>query len=294
MDKNTVRTVVRSFYSIQKLRIEVGNRLVASIRVRLGQDPGTKTEEMPEEAKKLLEEVAVEYKRVTDGLVTEESFSKILRAAKRQGTLVYSSEKELARLYTMLKEEESRLEKLLEAMVSQHPLWDAFLKDVRGCGPLMAAVILSEFDIYKARYPSSFWKYAGLDVAPDGRGRGRYPEHLVKVKYINSKGEEAEKLSITFNPFLKTKLIGVLGPSFLRAGGYYAQIYRDYRHRLDTHPAHKDKTKAHKHAMAVRYMVKMFLLDLWLAWRELEGLPLTLPYHTAKLGIVHSGAVKIG
>lgn len=47
-------------------------------------------------------------------------------------------------------------------------------------------------------------------------GRSKHAHCLVKRKYKNKKGEENERLSITFNPFLKTKLVGVLGSSFLR------------------------------------------------------------------------------
>ena len=36
--------------------------------------------------------------------------------------------------------------------------------------------------------------------------------------------------------------------------------------------------------MATRYAVKMFLRDLWVAWRQLEGLPVSEPYEVAFLG----------
>jgi hypothetical protein len=167
------------------------------------------------------------------------------------------------------------------------------LKDVRGCGPLMAAVIISEIDPHKAKYVSSFWKYAGLDVAEDGNGRSRKKEHLVEVEYVNKDGELSKRQSITFNPFLKTKLVGVLGTSFIRSGGKYAEIYYDYKNRLENHPVHKDKTKLHKHNMAIRYMIKMFLKDLYIAWRKLEGLPVLPDYAEGKLGIIHSSNVQV-
>ena len=50
-------------------------------------------------------------------------------------------------------------------------------------------------------------------------GRSKKAESLVNRKYIGRDGVEKTKLSITFNPFLKTKLIGVLATSFLRGGG---------------------------------------------------------------------------
>jgi hypothetical protein len=39
--------------------------------------------------------------------------------------------------------------------------------------------------------------------------------------------------------------------------------------------------------MAIRYTIKIFLQDLWLKWRELEGLPVSAPYHEAILGHKH-------
>ena len=42
--------------------------------------------------------------------------------------------------------------------------------------------------------------------------------------------------------------------------------------------------------MAVRYMVKRFLVDLYVAWRKLEGLPVASEYSEGKLGIKHKAA----
>jgi len=40
--------------------------------------------------------------------------------------------------------------------------------------------------------------------------------------------------------------------------------------------------------MSNRYMLKIFLLDLWKTWRTQEGLPVSVSYEEEKLGIVHS------
>lgn len=113
----------------------------------------------------------------------------------------------------------------------------------------------------------------------------------MKVSYVNRDGEEAERNSITFNPFLKTKLIGVLAPSFIKLSNpIYAPIYRGYKHRLESNPAHQEKSKGHRDNMAKRYMIKIFLIDLYKAWRTIEGLPVTPPYHEGKLGIFHRDA----
>jgi hypothetical protein len=40
--------------------------------------------------------------------------------------------------------------------------------------------------------------------------------------------------------------------------------------------------------MALRYMVKRFLCDLYANWRKLEGLPVESEYHEGKLGHKHA------
>ena len=77
----------------------------------------------------------------------------------------------------------------------------------------------------------------------------------------------------------------------MRAGALnnpYRKVYDDYRNRLDNMPAHVDKSKGHKHNMAIRYMIKMFIIDLYTNWKAIEGLPAFPPYHEAKLGLNHA------
>ena len=141
-------------------------------------------------------------------------------------------------------------------------------------------------------------------MARDGRGRSRKKEHLREVEYTDREGKPATRVGITFNPFLKTKLIGVLGPSFIKQGpdrSLYAGLYYDYKHRMESHAkwgmqhdeerdekGRKVTSKGHRHNMAVRYMVKQFLIDLYKAWRALEGLEVHPPYHEAKLDMKHT------
>jgi hypothetical protein len=134
----------------------------------------------------------------------------------------------------LLKSEEqhfSRLENVLQGF----SIWNEWLGKVKGVGPAMGGVIISEIDIHKARHASCIWKYAGLDVANDGRGRGRYKEHLVKREYTTKDGKTELRDSVTFHPFLKTKLCGVLAGSFLRSKAPYSEIYRNEKHRLENH-----------------------------------------------------------
>lgn len=287
--RDQIRPIVRGAYDQQKLRIQTGLRLVNNFKAKLGQAPGTAEEDLSDDAKSLIARLRESYRHMGTAVA---QYKKVKGDPKPfVGDELISNETELALVeqYLDLEDQEKRTFKRLQRALEFNSFYTAWLSKVTGIGPAMAGVIISEIDISASKYCSSIWKYAGLDVASDGAGRSRRAEHLVKRQYLDKAGEEQERNSITFNPFLKTKLIGVVGPSFLRAGNEkYVKIYGDYKHRLESHPAHSEKTKGHRHAMAVRYMVKLFLMDLYLAWREHEGLEVSRPYHEAKLGLYHA------
>lgn len=288
LEKMQLRAAVRSAYALQKLRISTGLQIVTNHKVKLGQEPGTKEKDIPDKKKKdFLKDIRAEYKLVTDGIVgnipTLKKFEK-----DGLGTELISefTELMLIDLYSKLKTAEERQFAMLRPIIAKWPIWNAFLKGVHGIGPAMSGVLISEIDISKAAYPSSLWKFAGLDVAEDGRGRSRRKEHLIDVEYTDKKGKPAIKKGITFNDFLKTKLTGVLADLFIRLKSPQAEHYYNYRNRIEE----RDLAKGHKHNMAKRYMIKRFLAELYVAWRTLEGLPVALDYHEAQLGHVHGGA----
>ena len=212
-----------------------------------------------------------------------------------------------------------------DRVVSVSPIYP-WLREQPGIGPTMAMVLVSQFCITDTREflnietgeieirkgaprPSCFWSFAGLGVNENGRAPKR--EAGGEQKTSGKKG-------LPYNSWLRSKLIGVLGPSFLRAAkgeGHpkYRPIYDGLKHRLqhkggcslpkEKHgtgatwwPSGKKKaepgdycTDGHIHNQAMRYMVKMFLLDFWTEWRRVEGLPIVGPYGEDKLGLKHGG-----
>ncbi len=284
--KEALKALISGLYDLQKLRIQTGNRISGNIKAKLGQEPSMKESELEKEAKDYLKTIRQHFKLITEGMLiipTERQF-------KADGVFDDYTELNLAGLYTTLYEQEQLQIKRLNGVLNEFTIWTEFLKDVRGCGPMMAGVIISSLDPHKAKYPSSFHKYLGLDVV-DGVGRSRKKEHLEEQEYIDSDGNTQTKLGITFNPWAKTKIVGVLGSSFIKQPAEkckYRKIYDDYKHRLENHKEHQEKTKLHRHNMANRYMIKMFLIDLHMKWRELEGLEVSKPYHEAKLGYNHA------
>ena len=116
-------------------------------------------------------------------------------------------------------------------------IWKHFLKDVKGIGPLMAGVIVSEYDIYEASTVSKMWQFTGLNP---GMVRGRKLADGEGDKKVIIKADEmvrGDKLTpgflAPFNKWLRTKMCGVLGASFLKASSPYAEIYYNEKTRLE-------------------------------------------------------------
>ena len=295
MQRHALRTLVRGAYDIQKLRIEMGNRIVANFKAKLGQEPGQKEDELDPKAKEILAVIRGSYKKLTDGL------KKFPAADEFEGDEVISMLTELclAEQFTTLEANERKHFKRLEAVLEEFPIYMQFLEQVRGIGPAMAGVIISEIDIHKCKYASSIWKYAGLDVI-NGQGRSRRKEHQVESEYIDKNGEVKTKMGISFNPFLKTKLIGVLADVFIKTRSPYRDLYDNYKNRMENHAKYGVQndgvkvdgvaitSKGRRHAQSKRYMIKQMLVDLYTNWRALEGLDVHPPYHEAKLGMKHT------
>jgi hypothetical protein len=245
-------------------------------------EPSTKATK--QEVKSLLLLLKKEYKLITNGMV------KLTRKFKPGDIITDFTELLLIHQYEAMVDAEKKLFKDLDQSIKGVRIWEEYLKKVKGVGPAMAGVIIAKIDISKAKYVSSLWRYSGLDVGEDNKGRSRRKEHLREYEYTDKHGEIKNKMGITFDPMLKTKLIGVLGPSFLKQQGGYADIYYSYKHRLENRADLKEYTKGHIHNMAIRYMVKIFLADLFVAWKEIEGLTVPAPYHEAKLNLKHKAA----
>lgn len=211
-----------------------------------------------------------------------------------------------------LKALEHEMEKEVKAILKTVPVYKSFLKGVKGVGPRMAGVLLAEFDISKSTTVSKMWAYSGLHTV-----EGKAPKRR--------RGE-----TCGFNPWLRAKLLKVLGESFIKSNSPYRKYYDDYKHRKESMrvatctacqgkgklkqkveteegkangkskivicancegtggPAPWGNSKMHRHMASIRYMVKMFLADLWEAWRVEEGLPVRVPYKEEYLSEHHA------
>jgi hypothetical protein len=161
------------------------------------------------------------------------------------------------RLADRLAESEDELVAEMRALVHQHPVWP-WLSQVRGIGPTLGAKLVGLIgSVEVAPTVSALWRFAGYAVIDGERERLK-------------KGEKAH-----FNRRLKTACY-LVATSFLRSSSPYRTVYDQARARYDV--THADWTDGHKHAAAMRKMVKLFLSHLWEEWRKAEGLPVRPPY----------------
>jgi len=148
--KQYLKTMVRGCYTVQKLRIQTGNRLVANFRAKLGLDPSQKEDELDKEGKRIMEDIRAAFRKITDGVLSLPNRKKF----KAEGVISSYTEFALISQYIGLEESEKRHFKQLEGILAEFPLWTKYLESVKGVGPAMAGVIISEIDIEKAEYPS--------------------------------------------------------------------------------------------------------------------------------------------
>jgi cell fate (sporulation/competence/biofilm development) regulator YmcA (YheA/YmcA/DUF963 family) len=258
LKRETVRTIVRTMYDFQDMRVRMANRLK---KKKDGSDQANAEEiDLDDDSIPIIKEVWQDAQ---------------------------ASEKKLA--------------KALEAELKDVPIYEHFLKLVKGCGPLMSAVIIAEYDIEKATTVSKMWQFTGLnpDMVRGLKGEGSKKDgtfKLTKSEELVRGDKRTAGYFSPFNGFLRTKMVGVLASSFIKCGSPYRKYYDDYKARLEqeennvagTEKMWSEESKGHRANAAKRYMIKMFLRDLYVAWRTLEGLPVRVPYAEEYLGKHHT------
>ena len=223
----------------------------------------------------------------------------------------------LGRMYHRAYSEERELFKEMELALKGnkttqgHPCWP-WLKAVKGIGPTLACKLLARLDPRKATTASAFWAYCGLATVPGDRyrcptcglvrdwptGYNVTGKHTALASTKECKGAlvkiagpedgvraaqpgPARGQKATYDAYAK-KVMYLVGTGFLKAGGKYAQHYRQARAKLDVErPGWAD---GRKHLTALRKTEKLFLSHLWAVWRGELGLPVTDPYAFAELG----------
>ena len=175
-----------------------------------------------------------------------------------------------------------KLAKNMELELKKYKIWP-WLKEIKGIGIGTAAGLVAHIDkigIKNFNAISSLWHYAGI-----------YP--------VNGKAARKTKgQDVSYNPALKTLLLGEVASSFKIHGEFYRQMYDQYKaaeiarvfppgELASKYNGYKKDdihlSKGHADIRAMRKTAKLFLSHLWVVWRQLEGLPTRPPYVHEKL-----------
>lgn len=71
----------------------------------------------------------------------------------------------------------------------------------------------------------------------------------------------------------------------------YFPIYINYKNRLKQEEDWKEESDDHVNKAAVRYIVKLFIKDLYPVWMEMEGFTPRVPYEEEYLNIIHNSNI---
>ena len=204
--------------------------------------------------------------------------------------------------------QEKQVEKELKKVLKRFPIYNEWLVNVKGVGTIASGWILAEYDIHRASTVSKLWQFTGLNPGLVV-GKKRVENKDGSFSYVATETLiRGDKMSpgfvAPFNKRLRVAMVGVLGDGFIKAKSPYAlDYYYPYKERLANSDklttvtkkggkavemAWKDTSKGHRDQAAKRYMIKMFLKDLYATWRALEGLPVREPYQEEYLGHKHA------
>jgi hypothetical protein len=189
--------------------------------------------------------------------------------------------------------QEHEIEKMLKKVLRRFQIYNQFLVNVKGVGEIAAGWIIAEYDIHKATTVSKLWQFTGLNPG-EVQGKKRVEREDGEFDYVPSgdmvRGDRLTPGHVApFNQKLRTAMVGVLADGFIKAQAPYAMdYYYPYKARLEQEDNWSEESKGHRDRAAKRYMIKMFLKDLYVQWRTIEGLPVRAPYQEEYLGHKHA------
>ncbi|MFA5014007.1 MAG: transposase [Actinomycetota bacterium] len=179
---------------------------------------------------------------------------------------------------------EKDIAKDLKNSIKGIAIYEKWLKNISGIGPVLAAGLIAWIkDIKRFETISKLWAYSGLHVDEGGQAVRR---------------KAGQKCN--WNSRLKTHLWKV-GESFVKTKGGYRELYDQFRKEYDekwqtpedckskgcTNKGNGKCMDGHRYAAAKRKTIKVFLAHYFMKSRELEGLPLEHPFIIGRNGHLH-------
>lgn len=133
--------------------------------------------------------------------------------------------------------------KEVKRLIKGVPIYEDFLKGVRGIGPTLSGVLIAEINIENCNTASQLWAWCGLaterycaacniSIPEEPHEENKCPKCGGTKHYHKAvRPKRGEKLK--YNPWLKSKLLKVMGDCFLKSNSPYRKSYDDYKHRKE-------------------------------------------------------------
>ena len=251
---NSLYTLVKSYYAVQKARIQVSNRL-ENLKKLCKHRKGIKA--VKGRPAKTYCTLKGEWVKIKDCPECEH-FDPFVP----KGEITYLHETVLKHLVAI---ERAAAYDIRRTIAEYEPEITRWALGIKGIGPIIVGALIGIIrDPGRFSNVSKLWRYFGLD--PEG-GKARRRKRGEKCGY---------------NPEAKTLACYKIGDSFVKRGGFFREIYlKEKEYARKKHP---DWTRGHVHNHARRVAAKLFLALFWAKWRELKGLPVPEPYPIAHLG----------
>ena len=164
-----------------------------------------------------------------------------------------------------MRKNENNYKKLMSLYIENEPIYENWLKDVKGISTLNTANLLQYFGYCEnAKHPSSLWKFAGLHVV-DGHSPRK------------AKGE-----ALDWNPKLRVLMFRI-GDCFVKQRTpIYREIYDKEKEKqiklMEKKTENAPKRLLHADLRARRKMIKAFLQHYWLHCCKATGRDPGTPY----------------
>jgi hypothetical protein len=195
------------------------------------------------------------------------------------------------------RKEAKRLESAMTRQLKMIPVWQLYLQHVFGVGPVVAAYLVSEIDIFdrpdetgqiRAKKPSALRKFCGMAVV-DGRLERR-----------------AKGIKSSYSSDLRTCLFNAFSSMWKNGRGKgrsskYLDIWVNAKHRKlsmasegrISNGVRDVSANGYAHSYGWHKAADVLLEDLYTVWRAIEGLDVWPSYYAAKLGYEHGGKISV-
>ena len=208
------------------------------------------------------------------------------------------------------KQTEDDLAKSMAKELKAIPVYTEYLSKIKGIGPVYSACLIAWIDgarLYCSECNARINLAKGVcescekkikkfeDVRMEGQSIARFETVSKLLRYAGLSAIDGKVqrrrigASIDFNMKLKT-LMFKIGTGLMMSKNpeyrkLYDQFHEEYAKRGDYSAANPsgNKNKKHLQFRSMKKMERIFLSNLWVKWRQLEGLPVSEPYAFAVL-----------